>query len=547
MSVFESFGPSLRTITGLTPCRHFRAPGPGVSRASGDRAAKPAGVRTRVCLGMWLAALPAGVVSANASSSPSAAADPYAATDRIFADFCLDAHIPGLAYGVVLEGRLVHVGTFGVQDLDARRPVNADTLFRIASMTKAFTALTLLKLRDDGRVHLDDNAEEYVPEMRGWKYPTDDSPRIRVRDLLSHAGGLVTDDPWGDRQTPLPEADFSRLLREGVPFTRAPGTAYEYSNLGYALLGRIITNVSKRPYDQTITQTLLVPLGMTASGFVADAAPPERRALGYRWEDHAWRPEPLLGPGAFGAMGGLQTSVNDYAKWVSFLLSGWPARNGKETGPVRRSTVRELAEGVNLPRLRERFARSGGATCQQAVTYGRGMNVAMDCELGMTLSHGGGYPGYGSHVLLLPERGAAIFAFANRTYAGPSAPVWDAAISLLKAGALPGERAVTPSAELVGSYRTAAGIYRAGSVAQSADALAMNFLLDRDADGWSRDLARLKSEVGDCDTSAPLTATGALAGEFTWRCAHGRLQGSLLLAPTRPAKIQQLKFAPIPP
>jgi CubicO group peptidase (beta-lactamase class C family) len=223
---------------------------------------------------MWLAALPAGVVSANASSSPSAAADPYAATDRIFADFCLDAHIPGLAYGVVLEGRLVHVGTFGVQDLDARRPVNADTLFRIASMTKAFTALTLLKLRDDGRVHLDDNAEEYVPEMRGWKYPTDDSPRIRVRDLLSHAGGLVTDDPWGDRQTPLPEADFSRLLREGVPFTRAPGTAYEYSNLGYALLGRIITNVSKRPYDQTITQTLLVPLGMTASGFVADAAPP---------------------------------------------------------------------------------------------------------------------------------------------------------------------------------------------------------------------------------------------------------------------------------
>jgi CubicO group peptidase (beta-lactamase class C family) len=246
-------------------------------------------------------------------------------------------------------------------------------------------------------------------------------------------------------------------------------------------------------------------------------------------------------------MGGLQTSVNDYAKWVSFLLSGWPARNGKETGPVRRSTVRELAEGVNLPRLRERFARSGGATCQQAVTYGRGMNVAMDCELGMTLSHGGGYPGYGSHVLLLPERGAAIFAFANRTYAGPSAPVWDAAISLLKAGALPGERAVTPSAELVGSYRTAAGIYRAGSVAQSADALAMNFLLDRDADGWSRDLARLKSEVGDCDTSAPLTATGALAGEFTWRCAHGRLQGSLLLAPTRPAKIQQLKFAPIPP
>ncbi len=543
MPAFESLSCSLRRIAGLATRLHACARHAGIPSPSHERTCKAPVSRTPTSLGL---ATLLTVLSA-AGTSSRANADPYAATDRIFADFCLEAHIPGLVYGVVFDGQLVHVGAFGVQDLDSRRPVNADTLFRIASMTKAFTALTLLKLRDDGRLRLDDNAEEYVPELRGWQYPTDDSPRIRVRDLLSHAGGFVTDDPWGDRQTPMPEAEFSRLLRAGVSFTRAPRTAYEYSNLGYALLGRIITNVSRRPYDQTITQTLLVPLGMTASGFVADAAPHERRALGYRWEDHGWRPEPLLGPGAFGAMGGLQTSANDYAKWVSFLLSAWPARNGKEMGPVRRSTVRELAEVVNMPRLRDRFAHTGGATCKQAVTYGRGMNVAMDCELGLTLSHGGGYPGYGSHVLLLPDRGAAIFALANRTYAGPSAPVWDAAIALLKARALPDERAVTPSAELVDSYRTAATIYQSGGLAQSLDALAMNFLLDRDADGWSRDLANLKSELGDCDTAASLTATGALAGEFTWRCAHGRLQGSLLLAPTRPAKIQQLKLTPISP
>ena len=500
-----------------------------------------------VRVGLALLLSCAGLSLARAASGAPAPADPFAATDRIFSDFCLDAHIPGLVYGVVIDGRLVHVGTFGVQDLDSKRPVDADTLFRIASMTKAFTALTVLKLRDEGRVHLDANAEEYVPELRGWKYPTEDSRRIRVRDLLSHTGGLVTDDPWGDRQTPLPEADFSRLLRGGVPFTRAPGTAYEYSNLGYALLGRIITNVSSRPYAETITQALLVPLGMNSSGFTADAAPKERRALGYRWEDGAWRPEPYLGPGAFGAMGGLQTSANDYAKWVSFLLSAWPARDGKDAGPVRRATVRELAEGVDMPRLRDRFTRSGSPSCKQAVTYGRGMQVAMDCDLGLTLSHGGGYPGYGSHVLLLPDRGAAIFALANRTYAGPSAPVWDAAVSLLKAGVLPAERAVTASAELLGAYRTAAGIYKTGSITQSLDALAMNFLLDRDAEGWSRDLARTRSAVGDCDTSAPLTATGALAGEFTWLCSHGRLSGSLLLSPTQPAKIQALELTPIRP
>ncbi|WP_164093740.1 serine hydrolase domain-containing protein, partial [Stenotrophomonas maltophilia] len=89
-------------------------------------------------------------------------------------------------YGLVAEGKLVHVRGFGVQDLASKRPVTADTLFRIASMTKAFTALSILALRDAGKLSLDDYAEKHVPEMRGWKYPTSDSARIRIRDLLSH-------------------------------------------------------------------------------------------------------------------------------------------------------------------------------------------------------------------------------------------------------------------------------------------------------------------------------------------------------------------------
>jgi CubicO group peptidase (beta-lactamase class C family) len=488
-----------------------------------------------------------GIAAAHAQSDAGTPPDSFAITDRIFEDFCLDAHIPGLVYGIVADGRLVHVGTFGVQDLESRRAVTPDTLFRVASMTKAFTALTILKLRDDGRVRLDALAEDYVPELRGWKYPTDDSPRIRVRDLLNHVAGLVTDDPWGDRQTPLPEEQFTQLLREGVPFTRAPETAYEYSNLGFALLGRIITNTSKQPYAETITRTLLRPLGMDSSGFVADAAPRERRALGYRWQDDAWSAEPTLTPGAFGAMGGLQTSANDYARWVAFLLSAWPPRDGADAGPVKRATVRELAQGSNFPRVRARFGRSGSDACRQAVTYGMGMQVAIDCELGLTLSHSGGYPGYGSHVLLLPNRGIGIFAFANRTYAGPYAPVWDAAVALNKAGLLGVERAVPVGPDLASAYRVAGAIYAAGDLAAGRDLLAMNFLLDRTADGWARDLAQLKAQVGDCDASAPLTASGALTGDFTWHCAHGRVKGSLGLAPTRPPRIQELKFAAMMP
>ncbi len=360
----------------------------------------------------------------------------YAIADQIIDDFRLDAHLPGIVYGVVDNGRLVHVGTFGVQDIESARPVTADTLFRIASMTKAFTALTILKLRDEGLLRLDAPAAEYVSEMRSWEYPTDDSPQIRVRDLLNHTGGFVTDDPWGDRQTPLPEEQFTQLLRDGVPFTSAPEMRYEYSNLGYAILGRIITNVSKQPYAATISRTLLQPLGMKASGFVAEDAPRSQRALGYRWEDDGWRLEPTLGPGAFGAMGGLQTNANDYARWVTFLLSAWPPRDGVDNGPVRRATVRELAQGSNFPRLRDRAARTGTAISRQSATYGMGMQVAIDDDLGLTVSHSGGYPGYGSHVLLLPDRGIGIFAFANRTYAGPSVAVWDAAVALNKAGLL---------------------------------------------------------------------------------------------------------------
>ncbi len=484
---------------------------------------------------------------AGAASPAPAPVSPFSLVDHTFEDYCLDAHLPGMVWGVVAGGRLAHVGACGVQDLDTRRPVTADTLFRIASMTKAFTALTVLKLRDDGRVRLDALAEDYVPELRGLSYPTADSPRIRVRDLLNHTAGFVTDDPWGDRQTPLPEAEFTRLLREGVPLTRAPGTAFEYSNLGFALLGRIVGNVSGQPFAETITRTLLRPLGMGSSGFVADAAPPELRARGYRWEDEAWRPEPTLGPGAFGAMGGIQTSARDYARWVAFLLAAWPPRDGIDDGPVRRATVRELAEGSNFPSLRARPGRSRSDACQQAVTYGMGMLAVTDCDLGFALVHGGGYPGYGSYVLLLPERGVGIFAFANRTYAGPSAAVWTAAAALNRAGLLPDPRPIPVSAALAQAYRGAATIYAAGDVRAAGDGLAMNFLLDRAAQGWTEDLAKLKAQVGDCDTSSAVNATGALTGSFTWRCTHGRLQGSLELAPTPVPAIQQLKLAPLVP
>src|SRR5690606_4962607 len=126
--------------------------------------------------------------------------------------FMTERHVPGAAWGIVIDGKLAHLGVSGYRDLDTKAPVTADSVFRIASMTKSFTAMAVLKLRDEGKLSLDDPAEQYVPELKHLQYPTSDSRRITVRDLLSHATGFPEDNPWGDQQLAATEAEFTRML-----------------------------------------------------------------------------------------------------------------------------------------------------------------------------------------------------------------------------------------------------------------------------------------------------------------------------------------------
>ncbi|WP_326913788.1 serine hydrolase domain-containing protein [Sphingopyxis chilensis] len=489
-----------------------------------------------------------------AAPFPAVAQDPAPETldqlapeiDALFAKYRTDQHIPGMVYGVVKDGKLAYVKGIGVQNITDERAVTPDSLFRIASMTKAFTALSILKLRDDGKLRLDDLAEQHIPEMKGWTYPTKDSPRIRIRDLLQHVGGFVTDDPWGDRQQVLPQAEFTKMVAAGMPFSRAPQSAHEYSNFGYALLGRVVANASGMAYADYVRQTILTPLGMTASGFDAPKAPKVHYALGYRWENDRWSPEPEMADGAFNSMGGLQVSANDYAKWVAFLLSAWPARDDADTGPVKRATVREIAQGLNFVSVTNRIGASGATACKQAAAYGMGWRVAQDCDLGLTLAHGGGYPGYGSHVMLMPDHGVGVFAMANRTYAGPSAPAWDAAVAMGKAGLLE-TRAVPVSPAVAEAYAAAKAAYAAGNLGPLEGKLAMNFLMDRSADNWTAELAELKEEVGECPADEPLAPIGAMSTAFRLDCAKGKLDGILLLAPTTPPTVQALRFRVVPP
>ena len=496
-----------------------------------------------------LALAPLPVLAQTASPSLSldegSVGDPaFSEIRELLAAYRTASPAPGMAFAVVRDGKLVMSSTAGTQT-PGGAPVTLDTRFRIASMSKAFTALAILELRDEGKLALDDLAELHIPQMRGWTYPTTDSPRIRIRDLLHHVGGLVTDDPWGDRQQVLSEAQFSAMIAQGVPWSRTGGMAHEYSNYGYALLGRIITNASGEPYQGYIRRTILQPLGMTATTYDIAQVPRDKFALGYRWEDEKWVAEPEMRDGAFGAMGGMITTANDYAKWVGFLLSAWPPRDGAETGPVKRATVREMVQGLNFVRTGPRRAAPEGDKCIVATAYGMGMRITSDCDLGTALEHGGGYPGYGSYVVLVPERGIAAFAFTNKTYTAPAVPVWRSLWSLAKGGAAV-PHAIPLNPPLAQMHDTARAAYAAGDLKPLDGKLAMNFLMDRDAAHWRTEFARIKALVGDCPTAEPLAPTGNLSTSFRWNCAKGKLDGQILLAPTNAPTIQALRFAPLP-
>jgi serine-type D-Ala-D-Ala carboxypeptidase/endopeptidase len=481
---------------------------------------------------------------AGAPTGTTTAAEPADASavlrtlDPVFELFMKENHVPGLVFGVVHDGRLEYVRAFGVQDTRTNAPVDADTVFRIASMSKQFAALATLRLRDAGKLELDAAAERYVPELANLQYPTTDSPKIRVRDLLSHSAGFVTDDPWGDRQLAMSEADFSRLIAAGLPFTRAPNVGYEYSNTGYALVGRIVTNVSRRNFADYVAREFFAPLGMLATTYDVARIPAAHRAFGYRWEDEAWREEPAPGPGAFGAMGGVATSANDYARYVAWVLSAWPPRDGAESPILRRASVREITRPSNytIP-----FPPNDPSGCARSSAYGFGVHSQNDCILGFHFLHSGGLPGYGSNVLFAPGRDFAVFAFANRTYAPASRPVRDAAYLLARSGAFPA-RPNAPGPALQSMLAAATHIYQTGDLRSEPDAFAMNFFLDRSAELRNADLAALKQKTGACAPPATASGDGAMSGTFEFTCEHGSIKVNLILAPTAKPTLQKLEY-----
>ena len=464
--------------------------------------------------------------------------------DQLFASFATRTHVPGIAYGILVDGVLVHSGAAGLREVASKDPVGPDTVFRIASMTKSFTALCILKLRDDGKLSLDDPAERYIPELAKLRYPTADSPRLTIRHLLTHAAGFPEDNPWGDQQLAVTEDEFTRMIASGIPFSNPPGLAYEYSNYGFALLGRIVSKASGVPYARYLQQNILGPLGLTSTNLEPGAVAANRRAVGYRWEDEQWKVEPPLPDGAFGAMGGMLTSLRDLGKYVGFLMGAFPPRDGAESGPVRRSSVREMQQPW---RARPATAAGGGASplVLNNLAYGYGLGVRQTCAYRQIVSHSGGLPGFGSQMRWLVDEGVGFIAMGNLTYTGWGG-VFDQATEILaKTGAL--TRAMpTPSPALLQAKADVTQLVRNWDDGLADRVAAVNLFMDEAKDRRRRQIEGLRSKVGMCPAEGPFEVENALRGAWTLTCERGSLRVAITLAPTIPPKVQYLNVAMAP-
>ena len=515
--------------------------------------------------------------SAAASGAPLAIS--FAAADEIVRRFHERGGQPAISYGIVRDGVLVHAAGFGARSLG--RPVldgpvldgpapDERTVFRIASMSKSFTASAIMLLRDAGALSLDDPAATYAAELDGWVNGAADAGPLTIRHLLTMTAGFPTDDPWGDRQQGLPLDEFDALLARGVMFNWAPGTRFEYSNLGYSVLGRIVTAASGLPYDEFVRSRLLSPLGMSRTGFAAEEFPAADLATGYRRGLGGWEELPFDPYGAFAPMGGVFSCVADLAIWSAGFAAAFPPDGAPDVGGVDHPLAARSRRQMQLPQAVTGWRapdRIPGGPPTAPSYYGFGLFVDEDPAFGRVVSHSGGYPGFGSNMRWHPATGLAVIALGNGTYSpmyaladlvlkallAPS-PSYHVALAPVSAASAPADTAPAVTAAAGPWPQTLAAADAVNRLLQdwddaTADALfTENVALDRPYRERLRDLALIRDRIGPFAVDPGRPAESDTPAQRRWWLAgeRGTVAATIQLNPQRPPRVQSLTIA-VPP
>ena len=471
-------------------------------------------------------------------------------------EFAAGTHMPGAAWGIVIDGELAHIGV--------------DRLSRRAIEGAGHARFGVPHRLDDQELHRDGD-----PEAARRRQVVARRPGGEVRAGDEVAG--LSDERLAEDHDP-PSAVACRGVSRRQPVGRSAACRYRRAAVGDDQGGHPVLERTRRRlrvfelrlrdprthrrqrrraagrgtpcdrvYTHYVTENVLRPLGMTSTTLEPSSVPADRLAHGYRWEDEQWKNEPLLANGSFGSMGGMLTTLSDLGN-TSARSS---PRGRRVTAPRRcRSSARRCARcsRSGVRRRRRSRATRRGALQLNAGGYGFGLRISQTCQFPTIVAHGGGLPGFGTQMRWLPEYGVGIIAFGN--------------LHLHRLA-----RDVRPRARCAGAHRRPAAAARpavagAGRRARRRFALvvkwddaaadriaAVNLFLDESKDRRRAAIEALHAQRRRLRRRAPGfdRVENALRGDWTMTCERGRLQVAITLAPTIPPKVQFMSVTAAPP
>jgi CubicO group peptidase (beta-lactamase class C family) len=327
------------------------------------------------------------------------------ALDTLAAETMSAWRVPGLAIAVVQNDRVVYMKGFGVKELGKTDPVTPDTLFEIASTTKAFTTTAMAMLVDQKKIAWDDPVRKYVEYFHLGDSRADSL--VTLRDIVSHRTGLSRHDELWD-YTDWPRERIIRSVAS-VKLSRPFRSAYQYQNIMFALAGEVVASAAKTTWEEFVKTKIFEPLGMTHTRIAFADWKTSQHATGHRFEAAADRVsvQPMVDYGPIAPAGQIKSSVHDMAQWVRFQLAGG-AIDGKRLIPA------EALGETHLPQTMIRIEGLGKEATPETnlQAYGLGW-VVQDYRGQVLISHGGSINGFRTQVALLPKQNAGLVVLSN--------------------------------------------------------------------------------------------------------------------------------------
>ena len=364
--------------------------------------------------------------------------------DATATDFVREHRLPGLAAAIVHGDRLVWSAGPGFADIAERRRADTGTLYRIASITKTFTATLIMQLRDEGRLALDDPAVAHLPELEAADSTVGPITGVTIRRMLSHESGLLGDPPGTDwssaRYEQDPAVNLGRAAEIGLRVP--PNTQQKYSNLAYQLLGEIVARTAGAPYADVLRTRLLEPLGMASTGFDPLGGDLDgRKATGYAPRGFSDDLRPSMMTAISQAEGGLWSCADDLSAWLAFQLA-------PESGEHDQILTRSTREEMQRPRY------LGDAAWTEAWAIGW---YALRRDDVIWVTHSGGLHGFITNICFDPEHRIGAIVLING-----DASAGDLAISLgaiARTAVIDHPDEIEPPAELPAEWAPLVGLY----------------------------------------------------------------------------------------